>query len=73
MTTVYCTICGQKFETDDDHVEVSAETVWIGDRNSAEEFVFHVALLGKGLLVISKQSLNVTEGKGDAGASPDEQ
>lgn len=42
MTTVYCAICGQRFETDDDHVEITAQTVWIDDRDEQDEFVFHV-------------------------------
>ena len=41
MTTLYCAICGGRFEPDVDHVRVDAETVRIEDRNQTEQFVFH--------------------------------
>lgn len=41
MTTLYCAICGERFEPDDDHVRVEAESVRLDDRNDSEEYVFH--------------------------------
>lgn len=40
MTTLYCAICEQRFEPDDDHVRVEAEHVRMDDRNEVEDFVF---------------------------------
>jgi len=41
MTTLYCAVCENRFEPDDDHVRIDAEHVRINDRNETEEFVFH--------------------------------
>lgn len=41
MTTLYCAICGQRFEPDDDHVWISAEWKYMQDRNELDEFAFH--------------------------------
>lgn len=41
MTTIYCAICGRRFESDNDHVRVDAEHIRMGDRNDQEVFVFH--------------------------------
>jgi len=41
MTTLYCAICGNRFEPDDDHVKVDAELRRVDDRNEEEGFVFH--------------------------------
>jgi len=41
MNTLYCAICGGRFEPDDDHVEIEAEHVRMNDRNEQDMFVFH--------------------------------
>lgn len=41
MTTLYCAVCGNRFEPDDDHVRVDAEHVRMDDRNDVEDYVFH--------------------------------
>ncbi len=41
MTTLYCAICENRFEPDDDHVRVEAEHVRMDDRNHIDDYVFH--------------------------------
>ena len=41
MTTLYCAICGGRFEPDTDHVWVDAEHRRIEDRNDTEEYALH--------------------------------
>lgn len=43
MTTLYCAICGNRFEPDQDHVYLSAELKRIDDRNETDEYAFHPA------------------------------
>lgn len=39
--TAYCAICHESVPLDGDHVEVDAETVYVGDRNTLEDYVLH--------------------------------
>lgn len=41
MTTLYCALCGGRFEPDDDHVWVEAEHKRIDDRNDLDEYALH--------------------------------
>lgn len=41
MTTLYCAICGNRFEPDQDHVYLNAELKRIDDRDEMEEYAFH--------------------------------
>jgi hypothetical protein len=41
MTTLYCALCEQRFEPDDDHVALDAETKLMNDRNGREDYVLH--------------------------------
>ena len=41
MTTLYCAICGNRFEPDQDHVWVDAELRRINDRNNTDEYALH--------------------------------
>ena len=42
MSTLYCAVCGRRFEPDDDHVRLDAEHVRMDDRNDRDDYVFHV-------------------------------
>lgn len=42
MVTLYCADCGERFEPDDDHVQIEAEAKRVSDRNEmVGEYVFH--------------------------------
>jgi len=41
MTTLYCAICGGRFQPDTDHVEIDAERVMMEYPNEKEMFVMH--------------------------------
>lgn len=41
MTTIYCAVCGNRFEPDDDHVRLSVDIVRINDKDDQEEYAFH--------------------------------
>lgn len=41
MTTLYCALCGHRFEPDDDHIWMTAEHKRINDRNATEEYALH--------------------------------
>jgi hypothetical protein len=41
MTKLYCGVCGNWFEPDDDHVRVQGEHVRMDDRNDVDEYYFH--------------------------------
>lgn len=41
MTTLYCAVCGGRFEPDDDHVWLPAEIRRINDRDDQEEYALH--------------------------------
>lgn len=41
MTTVYCAVCGNTFEGDQDHVRVKADIIHIDDRDEKEGYAFH--------------------------------
>lgn len=41
MTTLYCAICGNRFEADQDHVKIDAEHVRVNDKNDQEMYVLH--------------------------------
>ena len=41
MTTLYCAICGGRFEPDDDHVRVNAELRRVNDQNNTDEYTLH--------------------------------
>ena len=41
MTTLYCAVCGGRFEPDTDHVQVDAEIVRMDDRNDRDDYVLH--------------------------------
>lgn len=41
MIDLYCAVCGYRFEPDDRHVWVNAETKDPDDRNNVDEFAFH--------------------------------
>jgi hypothetical protein len=41
MTTLYCAICGDRFEPDDDHVQLEAAHINMDDRTALDEYVFH--------------------------------
>ena len=42
MTTIHCAICGARFEGDIDHIRVEATHRRTSDRDSVEEYAFHV-------------------------------
>ena len=41
MTTLYCAICGNRFEPDTDHVRIEGEHRLMNDKNQLDEFVMH--------------------------------
>ena len=41
MTTLYCAICGGRFEPDDDHVWIEAEHRRIDARNDQDDYAMH--------------------------------
>lgn len=41
MTTLYCAICGNRFEPDQNHVWVNAELRRLDDQNSVDEYALH--------------------------------
>lgn len=42
LETVYCAICREQIALDSDHVEIAAEHVHTGDRNTQDDFMFHI-------------------------------
>lgn len=39
--SLYCAVCGRRFEPDQNHVYVTGETRRMDDRNDTDEFAFH--------------------------------
>lgn len=40
--SVYCAVCRNHVPPDLDHVEIAAETIYMDDRNTTDDYYFHL-------------------------------